>query len=71
MPVDRTSELIAKRLVEANVVGIVMWNFEGAIMEANEAFLRMVGYDREDLASGRCAGRTLCHPNGATAMHGH
>jgi len=42
-----------RRLVEANVVGIVMWNFEGAITGANEAFLRMVQYDREDLDSGR------------------
>src|SRR5579864_1270916 len=42
-----------RRLVEANVVGIVMWNLEGAITGANEAFLRMVRYDREDLASGR------------------
>ena len=42
-----------RRLVEANVVGIVMWNLEGAITGANEAFLRMVHYDREDLASGR------------------
>src|SRR5262245_48038013 len=42
-----------RRLVEANVVGIVMWNLEGAITGANEAFLRMVHYDRDDLASGR------------------
>ena len=42
-----------RRLVEANVVGIVMWNLEGAITGANEAFLRMVQYDREDLLSGR------------------
>ena len=42
-----------RRLVEANVVGIVMWNLEGAISGANDAFLRMVQYDREDLASGR------------------
>ena len=42
-----------RRLVEANVVGIVMWNLEGAITGANEAFLRMVQYDREDLAAGR------------------
>ena len=41
-----------RRLVEANVVGIVMWNLEGAITGANEAFLHMVQYDREDLASG-------------------
>ena len=42
-----------RRLVEASVVGIVMWNLEGAITGANDAFLRMVQYDREDLASGR------------------
>jgi len=42
-----------RRLVEANVVGIVLWNLEGAITGANEAFLRTVQYDREDLASGR------------------
>ena len=42
-----------RRLVEANVVGIVLWNLEGAITGANDAFLRMVQYDRDDLASGR------------------
>src|SRR5215470_3737362 len=42
-----------RRLVEANVVGIVMWNLEGAITEANEAFLHIVQYGREDIASGR------------------
>ena len=42
-----------RRLVEANVVGIVMWNLEGTITGANEAFLRMVQYDREDLSCGR------------------
>ena len=41
------------RLVEANVVGIVLWNLGGAITGANEAFLRMVQFDREDLVSGR------------------
>ena len=41
-----------RRLVEANVVGIVMWNLEGAITGANEAFLQMVQYGREELASG-------------------
>jgi PAS domain-containing protein len=49
----RGLEAKIRRLVEANVVGIVMWNLEGAITEANEAFLRMVHYDRDDLASGR------------------
>ena len=49
----RGLEAKVRRLVEANVVGIAMWNLEGAITEANDAFLRMVQYDREDLASGR------------------
>jgi PAS domain S-box-containing protein len=42
-----------RRLFDANVVGIVMWNLDGAITGANEAFLRMVQYDHKDLASGR------------------
>jgi PAS domain S-box-containing protein len=49
----RGLEAKIRRLVEANVVGIVMWNLEGAITGANEAFLRMVQYDREDISSGR------------------
>jgi PAS domain S-box-containing protein len=42
-----------RRLVEANVVGIVMFDLEGAIIGANEAFLHMVQYSREDIDSGR------------------
>jgi PAS domain S-box-containing protein len=42
-----------RRLVEANVVGIMMFNLDGAITEANAAFLQMLQYDRDDLASGR------------------
>jgi PAS domain S-box-containing protein len=48
-----------RRLVEANVIGIVIWNLEGRILEANEAFLRMVGYGREDLVSGRVRWREI------------
>ena len=49
----RGLEAKIRRLVDANVVGIVMWNLEGTITEANDAFLHMVQYNREDLASGR------------------
>ena len=55
-------EAKVRRLVEANVVGIVMWNLEGAITGANEAFLRMVQYDCEDLASGRVRWADLTPP---------
>ena len=42
-----------RRLVDSNIIGIVIWNFQGRIIEANEAFLDIVGYAREDLVSGR------------------
>ena len=49
----RGLEARIRRLVEANVVGIVMWNLDGAINGANDAFLHMVQYDQADLESGR------------------
>ncbi len=42
-----------RRLVEANIIGIVIWMLDGRIVEANEAFLRIVGYGRDDLVSHR------------------
>src|SRR5690348_15876273 len=42
-----------RRLVDANIMGVFIWGLEGKIVEANEAFLNMVQYDRGDLVSGR------------------
>jgi len=42
-----------RRLVDANIIRIINPDIEGQIIEANDAFLHMVGYDREDLVSGR------------------
>ena len=42
-----------RRLVESNIIGILIWDLEGQIIEANDEFLRIVGYDRADLVSGR------------------
>jgi PAS domain S-box-containing protein len=52
-----------RRLVDANIIGIFIWNFEGQIIEANEAFLRMVNYSREDLVSGRLSWKDLTPPD--------
>ncbi len=46
-------EAEVRRLVDANILGICLWSLEGAIVGANEAFLRIVQYGREDLVSGR------------------
>jgi PAS domain S-box-containing protein len=51
-----------RRLVDANIIGIFIWDFGGRILEANDAFLRMVGYDREDLVSGRLRWTDLTPP---------
>jgi PAS domain S-box-containing protein len=48
---DREGKI--RRLVDANVLGICIWNLGGAIVAANEAFLRMLQYDRQDVVSGR------------------
>ena len=41
-----------RRLVDSNVIGIVIWDLDGRLVDANDAFLRMVQYDREDLKAG-------------------
>jgi PAS domain S-box-containing protein len=51
-----------RRLVDANIIGIYLWELEGRIIEANDTFLRMVGYDREDLVSGRVRWTDLTPP---------
>jgi PAS domain S-box-containing protein len=42
-----------RRLVEANIIGIILWSMDGRITEANDAFLAIIGYDREEVLSGR------------------
>ena len=49
----RQSEAQFRRVVESNMLGIIFWNVSGEITGANDAFLNMVGYTREDLAAGR------------------
>ena len=49
----RSKERKIRRLVDANILGICISNLEGAIVEANDAFLRMLQYSREDVVSRR------------------
>ncbi len=58
----RERETRIRRLIDANIIGIFIWDFDGRIIEANDAFLRMVGYDREDLVSGRMRWTDLTPP---------
>jgi PAS domain S-box-containing protein len=51
-----------RRLVDANIIGICISRRDGDIIEANDAFLKMVGYDREDLVAGRLRWTDLTTP---------
>jgi PAS domain S-box-containing protein len=58
----REREAKIRRLVDANIIGIFIWDLDGRILEANDAFLCMVGYDREYLASNRLRWTDLTPP---------
>jgi PAS domain S-box-containing protein len=51
-----------RRLVDANIIGIFVWDFGGRILEANQAFLHIVGYDHEDLVAGHIRWTDLTPP---------
>ena len=46
-------EAKATHLVDANIIGIYIVDLRGPILESNDAYLRMLGYERGDLDSGR------------------
>ncbi|HTV28988.1 MAG TPA: AAA family ATPase [Xanthobacteraceae bacterium] len=46
-------ETKVRRLVDSNIIGILIGNLDGHVQEANQAFLQIVGYDQADLAAGR------------------
>jgi PAS domain S-box-containing protein len=57
----RESEERYRQLVEPNIIGIISANGE-RILDANDAFLRMVGYPREELEAGRLRWREMTPP---------
>jgi PAS domain S-box-containing protein len=58
------SEARFRRLADSGIVGIVLSDVDGNISDANDAFLSIVGYSREDLLAGRVSGRNLNTPEG-------
>jgi PAS domain S-box-containing protein len=51
-----------RRLVDANIVGIVISHLDDRIIEANDAFLDLLGYTRDDVGSGRIRWKELTPP---------
>ncbi|BAZ48376.1 multi-sensor hybrid histidine kinase [Nostoc sp. NIES-4103] len=55
----QASEARFRRLVESDIIGMIVADMNGAIAEANNAFLKMVGYTQEDLLAGRVRWRDM------------
>ena len=58
----RESELRFRQVADCNMVGIIFWQKDGLIHEANDEFLRMLGYTKDDLRHGRVNWRDLTPP---------
>jgi len=58
----REREAKIRRLVDANIIGIYIVDIRGPILESNDAYLRMLGYKRADLVSGRLCWTDLTPP---------
>ena len=48
-----------RRLVDSNIIGFFLVGGNGRLLEANDAFLKMVGYTREDLRKGLIGGADM------------
>src|SRR5258708_34902933 len=48
----RISEARYRTLFDSNMIGLALTDFDGQVWEANDAYLHMLGYTREDLARG-------------------
>ncbi|MHC5774134.1 hybrid sensor histidine kinase/response regulator [Nostoc sp.] len=56
------SESRFRRLVDSNIIGVIVSKMDGAIAQANDAFLQMVGYSQEDLLAGQIRWRDMIPP---------
>lgn len=49
----RISESRFKTLYDSNIIGIFVWGSEGEVLDANDEFLKILGYSRADLRQGK------------------
>ena len=58
----RVSEGRLRRFVESDMMGCFFWRKDGSVTDANDAFLSLVGYDRDDLRTGRLSWADITPP---------
>jgi PAS domain S-box-containing protein len=65
----KRNEARFRRLVDSNAQGVLFFNTKGEISEANDTFLRLVGYTRDDLTSGNIGWVAMTPPEYAALDH--
>jgi PAS domain S-box-containing protein len=60
-----------RRLADSGIVGIVYWDIDGPIVDANDLFLQIIGYPRDDLEAGRINWRAITPPEYAALDDAH
>jgi PAS domain S-box-containing protein len=63
----RTSEQRFRAALQIRAIGAIFFDMDGRLLDANDAFLAMSGYTREDLASGSLTWQQLTPPEWMTA----
>jgi len=56
------TEFKFKTIVDSNVIGIMQYHYDGTLLKVNDAFLRMLGYSREDFEQHGLSWRKLTPP---------
>ncbi len=49
----RESEMRMRGIFESNMIGLLFTDFQGRILDANDYFLNMIGYTRQELINGK------------------
>jgi PAS domain S-box-containing protein len=62
----RRSERSFRRVIDSNMVGVVFWGPDGTIHDANDAYLGIIGYTREELTAGKVNWRQITPPEYAS-----
>ncbi len=58
----RISEARYRAFFNSGLIGVICWNIDGAITDANNRFLKMLGYSRDDLVARRINWRQITPP---------
>lgn len=58
----RASEERLRRIINIDAVGVLIFDDEGALLDCNDAFLKMCGYSRQDTAARKLTWRTITPP---------